>query len=117
MTRFKEYYEMMVKDHSGLFDEFRQLHDKYVLEAEKWQKEFNELGEKVMEIVQEYENRLCKTQERGGYSSFTPKLAEKFRDEIRKNFAMFDHIGIEVTSPSSQSGAAMPAFELRKIRL
>jgi gamma-glutamylcysteine synthetase len=106
MTKYREYYQKMVNNNKKLFEDFQRLHDRYVLDEEKWQDKFNEEGEKILDVVREYENKLCSQSEKGGYSNFTPKLAEKFREEIKKHFSMIEHIGIKVE-----------VFALKKIKL
>lgn len=106
MTKYKEYYEKMLNNNKELFENFQRLHDRYVLDEEKWQEKFNEEGEKILDVVREYENKLCSQSEKGGYSNFTPKLAEKFREEIKKHFSMIEHVGIKVET-----------FSLKKIKL
>ncbi|MBU0845847.1 hypothetical protein KKH23_01430 [Patescibacteria group bacterium] len=106
MTKYREYYQKMVDNNKEVFENFQRLHDRYVLDEEKWQEEFNKEGEKILLVIQEYENKLCSQSEKGGYSHFTPKLAEKFREEVRKHFSMIDHIGIRVD-----------VFALKKIKL
>ncbi|OGM29943.1 hypothetical protein A2630_03845 [Candidatus Woesebacteria bacterium RIFCSPHIGHO2_01_FULL_44_10] len=91
-----------------LFEEFQRIHDMYTLNEEPHQDEFNRVGEKVMKVVREYEQKLCQTQE-GTYNQYTSKLAQKFQDEVRARFPMIDHVGI-ITKTS-------PAFALKKINL
>lgn len=98
----------MIDENKEVFSEFRKLHDKYALEEDNMQDEYNKEGKKVLNIIQEYENRLCKNSEKT-YSRFTGNLAEKFREEIRKSFPMIDHIGIIVKTK--------PTFSLKKINL
>lgn len=108
MTKYKQYFDKMVGENKDAFAEFKILHDRYGLEGESMQEEFNKEGKKILNIIQEYENKLCKNSEKT-YSRFTGNLAEKFRDEIRKSFPMIDHIGIIVKSK--------PSFTLKKITL
>ena len=96
----------MVKNNKELLETFQRLHDRYVLDEDKWQEEFNKEGEKILNVIREYENKLCSQSEKGGYSNFTPKLAEKFREEVKKHFSMIEHIGIKVE-----------VFALKKIKL
>ncbi len=98
----------MLEDNKEIFDAFRSLHDNYGLNPDSHQKEFNTLGEKVLEIIREYENRLCTDTERGGYSKYSANLAEKFQNEVRRNFPMVDHIGITI----EEAG-----FSIKKINL
>lgn len=106
MTKYREYYLKMVENNKELFETFQRLHDRYALDEEKWQEKFNKEGEKVLNVVREYENKLCSQSEKGGYSNFTPKLAEKFREGVKKHFSMIDHIGIKTE-----------VFSLKKIKL
>jgi len=103
----------MLEANPDLFKEFKLVHDNYSIEQERIQDKFNEIGAKVMEIVNEWENKLCRQSEKGGYSQFSPKLAEKFRDELRKLFPYIDHIGIQV----SYAPILNNEFSLRKINV
>ena len=96
MPRYKEYFQKMIDENKAVFDAFRILHDKYKDAGEDMQDEFNLEGEKIMEIVREYENRLCSNTERGMYNTFSGGLAEKFQNEVRLHFPMIDHIGLKV---------------------
>jgi hypothetical protein len=93
-TKYKEYFKKMLKNHEEEFNEFRELHRKYSLDQDKWQNEFNEKGKTILEIAREWENRLCKNTERGMYSKYSTKLADKFQDELRKEFNQIDRVGI-----------------------
>ncbi len=106
MTKYREYYEKMINNNKELFDKFQMVHDRYALDEEKWQEEYNKEGGKILDVIREYENKLCSQSEKGGYSHFTPKLSEKFRAEIKKHFLMIEHIGIKVE-----------VFEVKKIKL
>lgn len=108
MTKYKQYFDKMIEENKDIFSEFRKLHDKYGFEGDSMQEEYNKEGKKILAIIQEYENRLCKNSEKT-YSKFTGNLAEKFRAEIRKSFPMIDHIGIIVNK--------QPTFNLKKINL
>jgi hypothetical protein len=108
MTRYKEMYNQMVVDNKEKFDAFRSLHDNYALEPEKWQDEYNEKGKEVMTIIRHYEDVLCGRSEGTGYGAFSGKLAEKFQEEVRKNFPKIDHIGVKIKNPG---------FQVKKINL
>jgi hypothetical protein len=94
MVKYKKYFQKMLKDNGKIFNSFKSLHDNYALNPKSHQKEFSTQGEKVLEIIREYENRLCTDTERGGYSKYSAQLAEKFQNEVRVHFPMVDHIGI-----------------------
>jgi len=107
-TRYREYFEKMLLENKKLFDDFKRLHDEYALEPEELQEEFNQKGEKILEIIREYENRLCANQERGMYNKFSANLAEKFQNEVRSYFPMIDHVGLKLEKSS---------FSIKKIKL
>jgi len=94
-TKYKEYVDIMFEVHKKEFDEFKEIHSKYALEPDKYQDEFNEKGKPISEIIQEFEDKLCRQSEKGGYGVYTTKLAEKFREEIKKTFSEVDKIGIK----------------------
>jgi len=113
MTKYKEYCQKMLANHKSLFDRFREVHDKYHLSPDKFQEEFNSIGVQVMDIVKEWEDKLCNRSEGSGYGSFTTKLAEKFMNEVRKEFSMIDRVGIVVKKAAKNE---IPDFELNQIK-
>ncbi len=96
-TKYKEIFEEMVAKHEKEFDTFQELHDKYEKDPQKWQSEFNREGGKIMEIVREYENRLCGHMENTNNATYSANLAEKFRNEIKRYLPKLDMIGVVVT--------------------
>ncbi len=114
MTKYKEYVQKLLDENKIVFESFRKLHDAYALKQDKLQEEFNSQGEKVMELVHEYENRLCRQSEKGGYGVFSPKLSEKFQEELKKIFPFIDHIGLIVEKPAT---SPKDGFNLKKITL
>jgi len=95
-TKYKEYVDKMLAHNRELFDSFRKVHDRYILDPDNLQEELNEIGKKVMSVVNEYEDKLCSQSEKGGYGQYAGKLAEKFRTELRKDFSHINHVGIRV---------------------
>ncbi len=93
--KYKQYCDDMLEIHHGQFEKFKDVHDKFVLEPEKWKKEFNKEGEKVLAIIRRYENQLCGKSEGGRYGKFSSQLADKFWGEIRARFPKIDFVGIE----------------------
>ncbi len=106
MTKYKAYYEKMVMENKQLFDKFTKAHFEYSLDQNQNQENFNVIGGEILDIVHEYEDRLCKQSENAGFGSYTSGLAEKFQTEIKSHFPLIDHIGIIVDK-----------FEVKKIRL
>lgn len=106
MTKYKEYVKKMLDNNKSLFNSFKKVHDEYSLNPEKFQDPFNKEGIKILEIIRDYENKLCMQSEKGGYGVYTTKLAEKFQEEIKKHFPKIDHIGLKIEK-----------FSIKKINL
>lgn len=118
MTKYKEYVSKMIDENKEIFDKFRELHDRYALNQDELQEIFNKEGEKIVELLREYEDRLCRQTEKGGYSLFSGKLAEKFQDEVRKVFPYVDYIGLKVEKAVKETVANLgESFNLKKIKL
>ena len=57
-AKYKEFYEMMVKQNKETFDEFKKVHDEYLKDPKKWYKEFNKIGsDNGMKILFKFINR------------------------------------------------------------
>lgn len=95
MTKSQQYFQDMIEYNKDLFDEFKEIHDKFALDEKKWKKEFNEVGEKVLVVVRKYENLLCSHAEGGKYGKFSDKTADTFWKYIRGAFPKIDFIGIK----------------------
>lgn len=94
----------MLDENRNIFDAFKKLHNDYSLSQNTLQEKFNEEGKKILEIINDYENRLCKRSEGSGYGAYSSNLAEKFRSEVKRLFPLVDNIGIVV-------------FKIKKIKL
>lgn len=105
-TKYRDYFQRMIETNKESFDAFKEIHNKYSLDEEAYQEEFNKEGEKLLPIIQEWENKLCMQSEKAGYGNYTMGLAEKFRAEIKKEFPLVDHIGIVVNK-----------FSIKRIKL
>jgi hypothetical protein len=108
-SKYKQYFEKMVSENKKLFDDFTTVHFEYSANPELNQDAFNKKGERVLEVVRDYENKLCKNTERGVYSKFSGNLAQKFHDEIKKHFPLIDHIGLKAEKEK--------VFSIKKISL
>jgi len=102
----------MLEANKELFDRFKEVHDRYFLNQEIHQTEFNKEGEKVLVAIREWEDKLCRQSEAAGYGTYTGGLAEKFQAEIKKLFPLIDHIGLISTTPTPKE-----KFVLKKIIL
>ncbi len=116
MTKYKEYFDKMVCENKEAFNEFTKAHFEYSIDQDKNQEEFNKIGEKILNIVHEWEDRLCKHSEGAGFGKYTSNLAEKFQAEIKSHFPLIDHIGIIVSKPKVDK-IEVPSFSIKKIKL
>jgi hypothetical protein len=96
-AKYLEIFNEMVTKYEKEFDDFQILHDKYEKDPKKWQGDFNREGAKIMEIVREYENRLCGHMENTQNATYSASLAEKFRNEIKRYLPKLDMIGVTIS--------------------
>lgn len=96
MTKFKQAYLEMFTAHQVLFEEFKEVHDKYAKDQVAWQKKFDELGKPIQKLVLEAENRLCGKMENSGRGKFADNVADKFRAEVKQYLPYIDMVGVIV---------------------
>ena len=97
MTKFREYFDLMLKKHAVLFNQFTQIHNQYVLEPTKHQAEFNSVGEQVQSVITEFENRLCHHSEKGQYAKYSHHISDKFWELVRTQYPKIDDVGVEIS--------------------
>lgn len=85
----------MIEENRDLFLDFKEIHDKYIIDEEKFKKEFNEKGKMVVDIIRSYEMRLTAVQNSGSYSKFSTALSDKFWDQIRTFLPRIDFVGVK----------------------
>lgn len=85
----------MIKNHQELFDQFRICHDLFAQNKKIHSVEFNKIGKEVMEILREYEDRLCSGMERGMYGKYSDKVSEKFWGRVKKDYPFIEFVGVE----------------------
>lgn len=94
MRQYQEVYQQMIDENKELFNSFFRIHQEYALNPTVNQKQFNEIGKKIQEVIHDYERRLCGKTESGQYSKFSANLSEKFWQLIRADFPKIDFIGV-----------------------
>jgi len=95
MAKYKKQIEEMMLAHQDLFNKFRELHNNYIIDPEKWQEKYNEEGRDIMMLLKRWENNLCSKSESTRYGKFSDKLADKFWSEVRQIFPKIDFIGVQ----------------------
>lgn len=86
-----------MEENQELFEEFATVHQKYEDNRTQWQDEYNKQGQMVVEVIREWESRLCQHSEKGEYAKFSSKLSEKFWEEVKAFFPLIDFVGVEIT--------------------
>lgn len=94
-VKYKQYAQEMMDQHEELFAEFQVIHDGYKQDRKKWSQQFHTKGKEVVDIIREWEQRLCSGMERGNNAVYSMKLAEKFWDEIKKRFSHIELVGVK----------------------
>ncbi len=96
MSKYKQLFDEMLIKNRELFIKFKITHDLYVNDPKNNKEEFNELGQQILPIIRDYENRLCGHSEQGQFSKYSANLSDKFWAEVRKNYPRIDFVGITI---------------------
>lgn len=94
-AKYRQLFLEMIEENRDLFLDFKEVHDKYVEDEEKYKAEFNEKGKKVVEIIRDYEMKLTAHQNSGSYSKFSTGLADKFWGQVRGFLPRIDFVGVK----------------------
>ena len=94
--KYKEYYQKMVDQHPDKFAAFLKVHDAFVSDPEKNETAFHTEGQKILDIIRDWDRRLCASMGRGKFSGYTQQLSEKFWNEVRKDFSLIDKVGVKI---------------------
>lgn len=95
MSKYQEYVKRMFEENKALFEQFKKLHDYYAANPRRYQLAYNIEGEKVVEVIHDYERRICAHSEKGQYSKYSSTLAEKFWEQVRTYFPKIDFVGVQ----------------------
>ncbi|KUK79434.1 MAG: hypothetical protein XD95_0386 [Microgenomates bacterium 39_7] len=79
-----------------LFAEFEAVHQAYKDNGQKSQEEFNRVGGRVLEVIRDWDRRLCSAMGRTVYGQYSQQVSEKFWDLIREDFDQIDMVGLIV---------------------
>ena len=93
-AKYQEYFTKMLEQNHDDFVRFGKLHDFYSSDPQSWQDAYNREGEKVVNIIREWERKLCQTSERGQYGKYSASLADKFWGEVRRRYPKIDYVGV-----------------------
>ncbi len=97
MVKYRQYYLQMVTEHPDLFTTFKPIHDAFVTDRVKYSAKFNEAGQKVVDVIRQYDRLLCSGMSRGKFSGYSQQLSEKFWAEVKKEYSHIDMVGVKIT--------------------
>jgi hypothetical protein len=100
-AKYQIYYQKMIDDNRAIFDQFAKIHQQYEQDEEKAASAFHQLGREVLDIIRDYDRRLCAAMGRGIYSVYSDKLSQKFWDLVRADFSKIDMVGVKIKKPNS----------------
>ncbi|HLD92121.1 MAG TPA: hypothetical protein VI795_01855 [Patescibacteria group bacterium] len=110
-TKYKDYFERMIDNNKEDFKKFNVLYNKYIKSQDELQDQFNNEGKKILEIIRQWEGKLCSQTEKAGFGNYSTNLSEKFWTEVRKTYPLIDYIGVIVKKSPTQ-----PEFSIKKIK-
>jgi hypothetical protein len=96
--KYKQYFEQMIKQNQNLFEQFKPIHDKYSQDPQQYQEELNQKGQPVVDVIRDWERRLCAAMGRTRYSRYSEQLSEKFWNLVRKEFDQIDMVGLTISN-------------------
>lgn len=94
MVKFKKYFLDMCEQNAELFAGFQPIHDGYKVDRKKWSQQFHDYGKNVVEVIHDWEQRLCSGMERGQNAVYSSKLSEKFWGEVKARFSHIELVGV-----------------------
>ena len=92
-VKYKQYYQNMIAQNEEAFHSFKLVHDGYV-SGKVEQETYNQKGMKVVDLIRDWDRRLCSAMGKGAFSTYSQKLSEKFWDEVRKDYSHIDKVGV-----------------------
>lgn len=95
MTKYQQYYQQMWEANKEKLTQFLDIHDKFKTDRKRFSKEFNDKGKEVREIMEEWDQRLCRQMEKGTNGVFSSKVSEKFWNEVKKDYPLIEFVGVE----------------------
>ena len=97
MPKYRDFFRQMIDQHNEMFTEFKDVHDRYEQDQQKYQDEYNDKGKNIVEIIRKQESLLCGNMEKGENAKYSSRLSEKFWGEVRAFFPMIDYVGAQVS--------------------
>ena len=95
-AKYKKFYKLMHEKNPQLFEEFKAAHQAYLDNPDKAKPEFDRVGERVLEVMRDWERKLCSAMGRTMYGKYAQQVSEKFWDLARQDYEQIDMVGVKV---------------------
>lgn len=95
VQKYKQYYKLMQSNNEKLLQQFKKIHDGFASDPSSWEDQFHAVGRDVLDVMRDWERRLCSGTERGNYALYSVKLAEKYWNEIKHDFPLIEQVGLK----------------------
>ena len=95
-VKYKQYFVQMHEQNKAVFARFAEVHERFETEGQTNEEEFHSVGQEVVDIIRDWDRRLCSAMGRGAFSQYSQTLSEKFWGEARKIFPLIDRVGVRV---------------------
>lgn len=93
-VKYKQFYQLMWENNEPLLKDFQKIHDAFQDNPGAHAREFHGVGRDVLDVMRDWERRLCHGMEKGKFAAYSATLAEKFWAEIKKDFPLIDQVGV-----------------------
>ncbi len=95
IAKYKQYFAQMQTQNQDLFAEFTRIHRLFESDAKQYEVEFHQVGQKVVDVIRDWDRRLCSAIGRGAFSKYSEQLSEKFWGEAKKIFPLIYSVGVK----------------------
>lgn len=94
MTKYRQYFQQMLDQHQAEFAAFKIVHDGYQTDRKQWSQRFHAEGQPIVDLIRDYERRLCSGMEKGKNALFSARVAEKFWAEVKTYLPLIERVGV-----------------------
>ncbi len=94
LPKYKKYYQLMREQNAAAFDAFSKIHAAYLLDRKTHSHAFHRDGQPIVDLIRDWERRLCAGMERGNNGQYSNKVAEKFWQEAKAEFSHIERVGV-----------------------
>ena len=96
-AKYKQYFTQMQEQNEELFADFLKIHKLFESEGGQYEEEFHKIGQKVVDVMRDWDRRLCSAMGRGAFSKYSEQLSEKFWGEAKKIFSLIYSVGVKTS--------------------